>query len=127
MSLFLMLMNQKVLCVTPIELDYALMSDAFDLFGFTSKWATSDRMALETVRNERQNLALVVVDDTRPVNAYLVAKRIREIDHHIPVIAIGLDRPEWYRQAIIDAGCKEYASKPVGEHYWIYAIGEYTT
>ena len=121
-------MTQKILCIEPIEQEYAVMSDLFLNLGFKPVLATTDGKGIATFREQKNDISMIVLDHfPNFVEVHSTIKNLRKIDPDIPIVVLsGADLPEWYRRACIEAGCKEFLSKPVSDVYWMQILGEYT-
>ena len=108
-------MGNKILCIEPVEPDYAMMSDLIINMGYSPIRATNDRNGIATFRDQHSDISLIILDVfPNIVNGVSTIRSLRSINGYVPIVIISAHPvPEWYRRECIDSGCKKYLSKPV--------------
>ena len=106
--------DRPVLLVEDNELNRDMMVRRLKRAGLTVITAGNGQQALDLMQSELPSI--VLMDMNLPIlDGWAASRRAKEDEHiqHIPIIALTVHATESYRQYALDAGCDDYATKPV--------------
>ncbi|MCB1690036.1 MAG: response regulator [Halioglobus sp.] len=106
--------DRPVLLVEDNELNRDMMVRRLKRAGLTVITAGNGQQALDLMQSELPSI--VLMDMNLPIlDGWAASRRAKEDEHiqHIPIIALTAHATESYRQYALDAGCDDYATKPV--------------
>ncbi len=119
---------RPILLVEDNELNRDMLIRRLNRAGLKVIPAGDGQEALELMRSEQP--AVVLMDMNLPVmNGWTACRTAREDDSikHIPIIALTAHAMEADRLAALDAGCDDYATKPVDFPGLLIKIEKLTT
>jgi CheY-like chemotaxis protein len=106
-----------------------LIEDALRLAGAEVEFADEGLMAVRmAIEAEKQQcpFSVVVMDMQMPVlDGYQAAMRLRESGYRRPIIALTAHAMPGDRQKCLEAGCTDYAAKPIDRRRLIQMIGRH--
>ena len=105
---------RPILLVEDNELNRDMLMRRLSRAGYTVISAADGQQALERMVNEQPSL--VLMDMNLPVmDGWTACRRAREDERidHIPIIALTAHAMDSDRQEALDAGCDDYATKPI--------------
>lgn len=121
-------MDGKLLCIEPVEEDYTLIETVVSsILGHSVIRAINVKEALPKLKRNRNSISLILLDDLPPfVDGLEAVKELQAADRGIPIVAISSKTvsPEYTRRWL-EAGCKEYASKPLTGGFLIRLVDQY--
>jgi two-component system cell cycle response regulator DivK len=103
-----------VLLVEDNELNRDMMVRRLKRAGLTVITAGNGQQALDLMQSEQPSI--VLMDMNLPIlDGWAASRRAKEDEHirHIPIIALTAHATESYKQYALEAGCDDYATKPV--------------
>jgi CheY-like chemotaxis protein len=122
-----MIEGKRVLLVEDNELNREMLSRRLTRAGLTIIPARDGQEALDLMRSEQP--AVVLMDMNLPVLDGWTACRQARADErisHIPIIALTAHAMESDRLQALEAGCDDYATKPVDFPELLIKIGKLT-
>jgi len=106
--------RSTILLVEDNELNRDMLIRRLNRAGLEVIWAGDGQQALDLMASEHPSV--VLMDMTLPVlDGWTACRRAREDDtiKHIPIIALTAHAMESDRLNALDAGCNDYATKPI--------------
>ncbi len=106
--------DRPVLLVEDNELNRDMLVRRLKRAGLAVITAGNGQQALDLMHSERPGI--VLMDMNLPIlDGWAASRRAKEDEdiRHIPIIALTAHATESYRQYALDAGCDDYATKPV--------------
>jgi len=101
----------KILIVDDHEATLMMLDEVFKRVGFTTHLATCGIQAIEIA--ERDELDVILLDDKMPfMDGLEVLKRIKEINHDIPIILMSTYGENIVKQEIMELGASSFVTKP---------------
>lgn len=116
-----------ILLVEDNELNRDMLTRRLNRAGFSVIAAANGQQALELMRSDQP--AVVLMDMNLPVKNGWTACREARLDgqiKHIPIIALTAHAMEADRLDALEAGCDDYATKPVDFPGLLIKIGKLT-
>ena len=90
--------------------------------GYTLKIVSNGREALDELERDPGGFELVLMDMQMPVmDGYAATRALRDRGCDLPIVALTAHVMDGARQACLEAGCDEYATKPI-EREVLYAL-----
>ena len=109
-----MTVERPVLLVEDNELNRKMMVRRLKRAGLTVITAGNGQQALDLMQSEQPTI--VLMDMNLPIlDGWAASRRAKEDEslRHIPIIALTAHATENYKQYALEAGCDDYATKPV--------------
>jgi CheY-like chemotaxis protein len=106
--------GRTVLLVEDNELNRDMMVRRLNRAGFDVVTAANGQQALDIMRSELPSI--VLMDMNLPIlDGWAASRRAKEDNRirHIPIIALTAHATEDHRAYALEAGCDDYATKPV--------------
>ena len=103
-----------VLIVDDINVNHLFIKEVLEIsdFNFKTMHAYNGKEAIE-IFNE--NIDLILMDINMPImDGIASTKEIRKMNTSIPIVALTAYSDSFDRQEAFEAGCNEFASKPIG-------------
>jgi signal transduction histidine kinase/ActR/RegA family two-component response regulator len=120
----------RVLVVDDNRDNQRLIADALEEAGADVEVAGDGAMAVEGVRAARAQgrpIDVVVMDMQMPtVDGYDAARRLRAMDYEGLIIAVTAHAMPGDRRKCLDAGCDDYASKPIDRSRLVEMIADHS-
>lgn len=116
----------RILVVEDREKNRFLMREILDSVGFEVREAFDGEKAIELWKDWQPNL--ILMDMKMPVmDGVEATRRIRKLDRlqQPTIIALTASAFEEDRQAILNAGCDDFISKPINRAHLLTSIGEH--
>lgn len=104
----------KVLIVEDNEMNRDMLSRRLSRKGYEILFAFDGQQAIDVASSERPDI--ILMDLSLPIlNGWEATKQIRAMDtiSKIPIIALTAHAMSGDRETAIEAGCDDYASKPI--------------
>lgn len=120
----------RVLLIEDNDSNQDLISRYLTVFECEVTVASDGRAGLETARREHPNLDVVLLDmDLPEIDGWEVARRLKasEETRSLPVIALTAHAMVGDRAKALEAGCNDYATKPIDFQDLIQKIATYAT
>lgn len=109
-------LSGRVLLVEDGEDNQRLISYFLRHVGLTVDLVRNGQEAIDTISRDA-TYDVIVMDMQMPVlDGYAAATRLREMECSIPIVALTAHAMDGDREKCINAGCTEYATKPVDRH-----------
>jgi len=122
-----MTVKAPILLVEDNELNRDMLTRRLNRAGYSVIAAANGQQALDLMRSDRP--AVVLMDMNLPVKTGWEACREARLDEavkHIPIIALTAHAMEADRLDALEAGCDDYATKPVDFPGLLIKIGKLT-
>ena len=105
--------EQKILVVDDDDVSYFLVHEILSAFPFQITRACNGIEAMEYFKNEKNPFDLIIMDIRMPqMNGYEATRRIKEVNPHVPVIALTAYAHYQGKVECFTAGCDEFIAKP---------------
>jgi len=105
--------GQKILVVDDDDVSFFLVQEILSAYSFEITRAHNGIEAMEFFRNHENPFDLVIMDIRMPqMNGYEATRRIKEINPHVPVIALTAYAHYQGKVECLTAGCDAFIAKP---------------
>ena len=112
-----------VLVVEDNRTNQLLAQSLLQQIGIRSVLAANGQEAVEIYRQQRQQIALILMDLHMPVmNGYEAAERIRELSASVPIVAMTADVVLGVREKCAESGIYHYISKPFDPEHLLATV-----
>jgi len=115
----------KILLIEDNDSNRDLISRYLKLFDYDVAVAVDGREGLERLREDRDSIGLILLDMNLPeIDGWEVARRLKsdETTKELPVIAITAHAMVGDREKALEAGCDDYATKPIDFNHLLRKI-----
>ncbi len=119
-------MKKVILIVEDETKNLKLIRDLLQVVGYSTLEATEGKQAVEIARAKRPDL--ILMDIQLPVMDGLEATKILKEDtvtKDIPIVALTAYAMAGDEEKIIEAGCKDYLTKPINTRGFLKKVEEY--
>ena len=90
--------------------------------GYLVEVVKNGREAVEVFCYDPKKFALILMDMQMPImDGYSATRRLRELGHRVPIVALTAHALDGAREQCIEAGCDEYMPKPIDRDE-LYAV-----
>lgn len=104
---------KNILVVEDDEYNYLYLKELLVAMGINVVWSTNGLKAIETLK-QQTDIDAVLLDLKMPImDGFEAAKRIREFNTQIPIIAQTAYAFASDREKALEAGCNDYIAKPI--------------
>jgi two-component system, cell cycle response regulator DivK len=117
----------NILLIEDSDLNRDLISRYLGLFGYAVTSATNGAAGLHVAQSQGQNFDLILMDMNLPeVDGWEVTRRLKAdaATKSLPVIALTAHAMVGDREKALEAGCDDYATKPIDFNTLIGKIEE---
>ena len=113
-----------ILIVEDVEINGAIIRSILSKYGATSDSALNGQEAVDF--HIHNNYDVILMDLRMPVmDGFEAARKIREIDQEIPIIALSANAYEDDKKKALQAGMNDHIEKPINQKQLIQTIIQY--
>jgi PAS domain S-box-containing protein len=117
--------NKYVLVIEDDPSSYEYLFEVLSSIGCCVLQAKTGKEALE-IFSQHQPVDLILLDIQLPgLDGYEIARKIRSLNKHIPIIAQTAHAFSENKRKCIEAGCNHYLTKPIPYDILLHALKEY--